>query len=175
MPTRTPLQPNANLPTPPQKTLKLRRLLPALMLLLLLWGLLSKGQGWYFGVPLVLLAVWAGYHARLDPGSLQLRYLPSLIGFLLLELGRGGWDVARRAWHPHLPLAPVWVSYDLSSRDPRMQLLLSALVGLLPGSLAYPSGHFGLQVHTLDQQQDWRRTVERLEWHLARLLGDPPR
>lgn len=139
---------------------------------LALWALLTQAQGWAFGVPLAAIATFVGYRLRLRCGSLRLRVLPAFAGFFLRELFSGGWDVAWRALHPRLPIAPDWQTFALSSRDPRVCLLLSAMVGLLPGTLS--SHHTGqrLHVHALDQHQDWQRTVARLEELLSRLLGE---
>lgn len=137
-----------------------------------LWALLSHAEGWTFGVPLAAIATFVGYRLELRSGSLRLREVPAFLGFFLRELFSGGWDVARRALHPHLPVAPAWKTFVLTSRDPRVCLLLSAMVGLLPGTLS--SHHEGqtLHVHALDQHQNWERTVAQLELRLSRLLGD---
>lgn len=140
---------------------------------LALWALLSSNQGWEFGVPLALLAAWAGWRANLHVEPVYLRYLPPFVGFFFIELCLGGWDVARRAWHPQLPIEPEWVCYEMNTTEPRAQLLLSAMVGLFPGTLAsHIEGHT-LHLHALDHRQDWRTTVARLEKHLDRLLKGP--
>lgn len=141
---------------------------------LALWALLSNNSGWAFGVPLALLAAWASQRVRLQVGPLQVQYLPAFLGFFLTALVIGGWDVARRAWHPQLPIAPRWLRYDMSSQEPRVHLLLSAMVGLLPGTFASHFQQQTLFIHALDHRQDWRSTVHRLEHHLERLLKEPP-
>tara|TARA_R110002051_G_scaffold90269_3_gene158972 strand:+ start:36845 stop:37258 length:414 start_codon:yes stop_codon:yes gene_type:complete len=135
--------------------------------------LLSSNEGWLLGLPLALLAAWAGVRASLHVGPVQLRYLPAFLGFFIAELFIGGWDVARRAWHPRLPIKPQWVRYQMSCTEPRVQLLLSAMVGLLPGTLASHFEGQTLHLHALDHQQNWRNTVGRLERHLGRLLQGP--
>lgn len=139
---------------------------------LALWAVLSDAEAWTFGVPVAAIASMAGYRLRLRCGALRLQVLPVFLGFFLRELFSGGWDVARRALLPRLPIAPGWQTFTLATCDPRARLLLSAMVGLLPGTLS--SHHDGrvLHVHALDQHQDWRRTVARLETLLSRLLGE---
>ncbi|MFO7705720.1 MAG: Na+/H+ antiporter subunit E [Halopseudomonas sp.] len=139
---------------------------------LALWALLSNNGGWAFGVPLALLAVWASQQVRLQVGPVHLHYLPAFLGFFLTELALGGWDVARRAWHPQLPIAPRWLRYAMTSEEPRVQLLLSAMVGLLPGTFASHFQGQTLFIHALDHRQDWGSTVQRLEHHLERLLKE---
>ncbi len=142
---------------------------------LALWALLSSNQGWAFGLPLALLATLASLRLRLHTGPIHLRYLPGFLGFFILELFIGGWDVARRAWHPRLPIKPQWVRYEVSSADPRVQLLLSAMVGLLPGTLASHVDGQTLHLHALDHRQNWSDTVAHLEQHLDQLLEGPSR
>lgn len=146
-----------------------------LCLWLALWALLSSNQGWEFGLPLAVLATLASLRLQLHAGPMHLRYLPGFLGFFILELFIGGWDVARRAWHPRLPIKPQWVRYEMSSADPRVQLLLSAMVGLLPGTLVSHLEGQTLHLHALDHQQSWSDTVARLEQHLDQLLKGPSR
>lgn len=147
-------------------------ILLAFCLWLGLWALLSGAEGWVFGVPLAALATFAGYRLGLRCGTLRISVLPAFLAFFLRELFSGGWDVACRALHPRLPVAPGWQTFNLTCRDPRVRLLLSALVGLLPGTLSSHHQDQILHIHALDQQQDWRTTVGRLETLLAKLLGD---
>ncbi len=139
-----------------------------------LWLLLTGGTGWLFGLVLApgaaALAVWL--EAR--PPRLRLRHLPAFVVFFLWELLAGGWDVARRALHPRLPLNPAWVQYPLQQHNPQVTLLLSALVGLLPGTFASRVAGDHLVVHTLDRNLNWQGTVARLERHLLALLGGEP-
>lgn len=138
-----------------------------------LWSMLSQNSGWVFGIPVAAMATLAGYRLGLRSGPLRPQALPSFLGFFLGELFSGGVDVARRALHVRLPIDPAWQIFTLTSRDPRVCLMLSALVGLLPGTLASHHEDGELYVHTLDQQQDWQSTIARLESLLSRLLGEP--
>lgn len=140
---------------------------------LVLWALLSNNSGWAFGVPLALLAVWTSILAKVHVGPVHLQYLLAFLGFFFTELFSGGWDVARRAWHPQLPIAPRWLRYEMTSEQPRVHLLLSAMVGLLPGTFASHYQDQTLFIHALDHRQNWRSTVQRLEHHLERLLKEP--
>lgn len=135
------------------------------------WGLLSGGDGWGFGLLCAMLAAWVSLALGLRPFYLRLRYLPHFLFFFLCEVAAGAWDVARRAMLPRTSLAPALVTYPLRCGHPQVRLLLSAMVGLLPGTWA---SHFDdrlLYLHVLDQHQDWRRQVEKMERQLARLFG----
>lgn len=171
--------PSSNtLTSPARQPWRVRWWLGALLnlsLWLALWALLSSNQGWAFGLPLALLATVASLRLQLHAGPIHLRYLPGFLGFFVLELFIGGWDVARRAWHPRLHIRPQWVRYEMNSADPRVQLLLSAMVGLLPGTLASHFDGRTLHLHALDHKQHWSHTVTRLEQHLDQLLKGPSR
>lgn len=137
---------------------------------LAVWALLSSNQGWAFGVPLAFLAALVATRVDLHAEPIHLQHLPAFLAFFIAELFIGGWDVARRALTPGLPIAPQWVEYQMLSQEPRVQLLLSAMVGLLPGTLAANFQDQTLHLHALDHRQDWHATVARLERKLDRLL-----
>jgi len=52
-----------------------------------------------------------------------------------------------------------------------VRLLLSAMVGLLPGTLASRVDADEMRVHVLDERLPWQATVAELERRLERLLG----
>lgn len=138
----------------------------------LLWALLSAGRGWYLGAPFVLLAALTAALVRLEPWTLRLSALPGFAAFFLHKSLLGAWDVARRTLHPTPDIHPGWDSYQPVSSDPRVCLLLSAIVGLLPGTLAskLDENNNRLRIHLLDTGQNWRPTVQQLERHLCQLL-----
>jgi multicomponent Na+:H+ antiporter subunit E len=156
----------------PGRTTKALNALFSFCAWLVVWAVLSHAEGWAFGVPLAAIATFAGYRLELRIGSLRWQAIPAFLGFFLRELFSGGWDVARRALHPRLPVSPAWKTFALTSRDPRVCLLLSAMVGLLPGTLASHHENQTLHVHALDQHQDWEKTVTELELRLSQLLGE---
>jgi len=136
-----------------------------------LWVLLSGAAGWLFGLICALAATGLSLWLQLPPLGLRLPYLPRFLLFFFYETLLGAWDVAKRAFHPGLPLDPAWVAYSFNSASPRVRLLLSAMVGLMPGTLSTHFDENALYLHVLDQSQDWRTPVARMEAHLARLLG----
>lgn len=140
---------------------------------LMLWSLVTSASGYYIGIPASLAAAALSLHLRLHAVSIRLRYAVAFVGFFAQALIRGGWDVARRALSPSLPIHPAWVSYPMRCHSERVRLVLSALVGLLPGTLSTGYCDHRLTLHILDQDQDWAATVARLEDHLCRLFNDP--
>lgn len=157
----------------PTRTVAVLRIALGFLMWMLLWGMLSQGQGWEFGIPVAAMATLAGHRLGLQSGALQPQALPAFLWFFLRELFSGGVDVTRRALHVNLPIAPAWQIFTLTSRDPRVCMMLSALIGLLPGTLASHHHERVLFVHTLDEHRDWKTAVIQLETLLARLLGDP--
>lgn len=137
----------------------------------LLWWLLTEGQTetWWFGAPLVLLAIGVSYAlARPSPRSLLglLRLLPFFIGHSL----RGGFDVAWRAVHPSLPIAPVLVDYRITLNDEQAEVFLANTASLLPGTLSARLEGGCLQVHVLDGRGDFQAELEALEQRIAALF-----
>lgn len=136
-----------------------------------LWLLLSGASGWVYGLVCALAAAGLSLWLKLPFAGLKLRYLPPFLFFFFHEVVLGAWDVARRALHPGLPLDPAWVTHSFACSNPRVHLLLSAMVGLMPGTFSTHFDEQTLYLHVLDQRHGWRAPVERMEAHLARLLG----
>jgi multicomponent Na+:H+ antiporter subunit E len=135
-----------------------------------LWALLAGG-GWYIGLPAVLLAALLSVHLQQRYWFLRLTRLPAFLWLFGSQLIAGGWDVARRTVTPRLPIEPAWVHYPLQSADPRVRLVLSALVGLLPGTLSTGVQDQHLELHVLDVDLPWQQAVAQLEASLDDLLG----
>ncbi|MCL5043634.1 MAG: Na+/H+ antiporter subunit E [Gammaproteobacteria bacterium] len=137
-----------------------------------LWTLLSGGSGWYLGLPVIAAATLLSCWLQATPWHLRLARVPALLCFFCYELLLGGWDVARRALHPRMPLDPAWVRYELQTPNPQVHLLLSVIVGLMPGSLPSRLNKGVLHLHVLDQRQPWAATVTRMEHLLAAVLPE---
>ena len=135
-----------------------------------IWALFAEGGGWSLGPPSVLLAAGLSSWLRLSPWQPSLAALPVFIVFFLSKMAAGAWDVAARAVQPRVSLQPAWLDYSLSASSPRVRLILSALVGLLPGTLASRVDGNRMRIHVLDERQPWEPTVRELERRLERLL-----
>ncbi len=135
-----------------------------------IWALFGEGGGWSLGIPTILLAAWLSVWLGLRPWHPSLRALPGFLLFFIGKMAAGGWDVAVRAVHPRRPLQPAWLDYPIASPSPQVRLVLSALVGLLPGTLASRVEGDQMRVHVLDQRQPWKPTVSELEQRLEQLL-----
>jgi multicomponent Na+:H+ antiporter subunit E len=96
------------------------------------------------------------------------RFLP----FFLWQSLRGGIDVARRALHPRLPLAPLLLDYPLRLPDGPACTFLANTVSLLPGTLSADLENGCLTVHVLDgSQPDVSAELQSLEALIADLFG----
>lgn len=142
-----------------------------LLLYSLLWYLLSGGQGWELGLASAFLATAAALKLQLQPSRIHYLRLPGFLLFFSQKVIAGAWDVARRTVHPGCPLNPAWVVYELNaSTSVAAGSLCSAMVGLLPGTLASKLDKRQMHLHILDDRQPWQPTVAKLEQQLDQLL-----
>lgn len=136
------------------------------------WALADGAPSWTFGAPVILLALVAGLviapaRARCVSPARLLRFAP----FFLRESLRGGIDVARRALHPRLPLAPALLDYRLRLPPGPARLFLVGVVSLLPGTLSADLGESDLTVHVLDRKLPVLHLLQALERQVAALFG----
>lgn len=159
------------LPTRRPVSARLLRGLAWALITTALWVVLSRNAGWYIGIPAVALATAVALLLDTRPWTIRPWLLPRCGLFFIRASLIGGWDVARRTLSPAAPMTPGWVLYPLRTRDPGVRLALSAIVGLLPGTLSSGIEGEQMHVHLLDRQGDWRPMVERLEYELHALSG----
>lgn len=103
------------------------------------WWILIEGAwgGWPLALLVVGCALWVSVRLvpairwRLHPMGL-IRFIP----FFLTQSLAGGLDVARRAFHPRLPLAPGFIDFPLSLPPGSARLFFVGTVSLLPGTLS---------------------------------------
>lgn len=142
-----------------------------LLVFALLWWILTDGAStsWLVGVPAVVLA---GISSTLLMPPLRVSFIGAVKFALFFgwESLRGGIDVARRALHRRLPLAPGMVDHQL--RTPRIDahVSLANTVSLLPGTLAADLDDRVLHVHALDAGTEVRDSLERSEQQIATLF-----
>jgi multicomponent Na+:H+ antiporter subunit E len=107
------------------------------------------------GAVAALAATWASLHL-LRPGTGRLR--PAALARLVLRFLRqsvvAGFDVARRALDPRLPIDPGFVLYPVRLPPGPGRNLFTALMSLLPGTVPTGSAEGGgLLIHCLDVGQ----------------------
>lgn len=157
-----------------------RKILPTLLwrgaLLLLLWWVLSEGEGdIVFGTVTAMLAVLASLMLVPPggtPGRLQrLMGLARFIPFFISNSLLGGWDVALRALQPRLPLAPCTIDYPLVLPAGWPSVIFLATVSLMPGTLAVRLDERQATIHLLDGSGDPLPSLQRVEQRVADLFG----
>lgn len=140
------------------------------ILLALLWLVLAGGEGWGFGLVFIGLGALAG--ATLAPARYY-RWNPwrllVFLGFFLHQSWLGGWDVARRALSPELPLNPCRVHWPLRLPPGQPRTLMVSVVSLLPGTLSVDLRDDKLLVHSL--AGDPNPGLAALERAVAHLFG----
>lgn len=136
-----------------------------------LWALLSHNQGWSVGWLFIVTAAYCSQKLGAALPSIAWQHLPAFLAFFISKLMIGGVDVALRT----ITTAPTsragWVRYSLTTCDTRIQLLLSALLGLVPGTLAARIDQQSLVIHCLDTDMDWQSDTAALESLLCRLMS----
>ena len=134
------------------------------------WAILTGGQGWAVGVPVILLAsATTPPLQRVSRGSITglFRFLPYFVWNSLL----GGIDVAWRALHPRLPIEPRLLEYEMALDLPAARILMANTVTLLPGTLSADLRGRILVVHVLDGHSSIAERLADLERRVADLFG----
>ena len=120
-------------------------------------------------------ATWVSLRL-LSPDSIPLRVmaLPSLALRFAWKSVVAGWDIARRALDPRLPVRPGFVAYPVGFARGPVRNLFTTLTSLLPGSV--PAGDDGgaLLYHCLDVEQPVAAQLAAEEAVLSRALRGSP-
>jgi multicomponent Na+:H+ antiporter subunit E len=142
------------------------------LLFSLLWWILTDGsvESWWVGVPAVSFAVIASI-ALLPPLPLVWQELLKFTPFFLWRSLLGGADVAWRAFHPGMPIAPELIDYPLRLPPGLPRVILANIVSLLPGTLSASLDGQALKVHVLDSRGDFMTELKALEYRVARMCG----
>lgn len=130
--------------------------------------------------PLALLFVTAATIAsvRLWPErAWRFRFAGVLrfISFFLLQSTLGGWDVARRALQPSMPLNPGFVEHVFKLDLEEARVFFAWTVSLLPGTASARMGDHVLTVHALDRRDDVEAKLRQLEVYVADLFKEKKR
>jgi multicomponent Na+:H+ antiporter subunit E len=155
--------------------LKFKRFVRRLLLLAGLWWLLAgrDALSWLLGGPVVLtLAAWQLNDAGDDQTRFRLWRLVPFVPFFLWRSLAGSCDVAWRALHWRLPIAPAVQTYRFHLPPGSMaRVLFANCINLLPGTLAATWKEDELQVHLLAESPGSAAALRQLEEHVALLLG----
>jgi multicomponent Na+:H+ antiporter subunit E len=126
-------------------------------------GLITAAAATWVSLRLLPAGTW-----RLHPvslGALALRFF--------WQSAAGGWDVARRALDPRLPVRPGFVAYAVRFPPGPARNVFTTLTSLLPGTV--PAGDDGgkLLYHCLDVGQPVAAQLAAEEAIISRALGGP--
>jgi multicomponent Na+:H+ antiporter subunit E len=142
------------------------------LLFSIMWWALTGGvaASWWIGVPAVVLAVVASI-VLLPPVPLVWPEVLKFAPFFLWHSLLGGADVASRAFHPRMPIAPAVIVYPLRLPPGPPQVILANIISLLPGTLSAALDGQVLKVHVLDSRGDLMAELMVLEQRVARMCG----
>jgi len=138
----------------------------------LLWWVLAGGAAWGFGVPVIALAV--GTSMVMQPTRrVHIRPLGLLrfLAFFALRSLSAGFDVARRAFAPGLPIAPAIVEHRLRLPPGPARVFLADTMSLLPGTLSAALAGDRLRLHVIDTGLPHERELRAAEAAVAALFG----
>jgi len=141
----------------------------ALLFSLLWWALTDGTAGsWWIGAPAVAGAVIISV-ILLPPLGLVWREVMGFVPFFLWHSLKGGADVARRAFHPRMPVAPELIEYPLRLPPGLSQVAMINITSLLPGTLSAEIEGQVLKVHVLDSRGDFLDGLNALEQRVGRM------
>ena len=140
----------------------------------LLWMLLMQSvQPADLAVGLLACLGATGVSLRLLPpasGGLHLGRLLLLLPHFLGESMLAGVDVARRAFHPRMPLSPGFVTCPSSFPPGFARNTFATITSLLPGSVAAGEAGGALVYHCIDAASPVAKHLRKEERLLARAL-----
>jgi multicomponent Na+:H+ antiporter subunit E len=144
----------------------------ALLFSIMWWALTDGAAGsWWIGVPAVTCAVIVSV-ALIPPSGIVWREVMGLVPFFLWHSLKGG-DVARRAFHPRMYIAPELIEYPLRLPPGLSPVTMINITSLLTGTLSAEIEGQILKVHALDSRGDFLTRLEMLEQRVGRIWGTP--
>jgi len=138
----------------------------------LLWWMLTAGavDSWLVGAPVVLIATLVSM-TLVPPFTWSLTGIAGFVLFFIWHSLRGGVDVAWRAFHPRVPIAPDLIEYPLRLPPGLPRVFMVNTVSLLPGTLSAELGANCLKVHVLDIRKSVLSELMTVERAVARMFG----
>ena len=142
------------------------------LLFSLVWWVLSEGnaESVWIGVAAVSFAVIVSA-MLLPPVPLIWHELFMFVPFFLWRSLQGGVDVARRAFHPRLPITPELLDYPLRLPPGLPRVMLANIVSLLPGTLSATLNREVLKIHVLDGEAALLASLDTLEERVGKVCG----
>lgn len=153
---------------------RIRILWLRVLLFACLWWILAEGRldGWLLGGVAVIAATWTSV-ALWPPlaHGVRLAVLPGFLAFFFVNSVRGGWQVALMALRGREALHPAFLELPLNLPAGAPQILLTNMLGLMPGSVGVEMADNRLRLHVLHQNLPVVAEARALERHIAALFG----
>lgn len=151
----------------------------AAVLLLLFWGLLSRGElsSLLVGLPFLGLALFTWLRLRSDrPANISwffsFKSLALFLLYFIVESIKGAWDVSRKVLMPTLALKSTFHNYPIHLESIVARRFFMGSISLLPGTLSVDGQGDYICVHILDDQDAAINGIVRLEQKIAALFGE---
>jgi multicomponent Na+:H+ antiporter subunit E len=127
------------------------------------------------GIVAAAAATWTSLRL-LPPGAQRVRLLPlcALLPRFLWQSLLAGWDVARRALDPRLPLHTGLVRYPVGLAPGLHRHTFAAITSLLPGTVPCGVEDGQLVYHCLDTSQPVVAELAAEEQRLAAFINEAP-
>jgi multicomponent Na+:H+ antiporter subunit E len=145
-----------------------------IILFAIIWWILTAGKSasWVVGVPTVIISVFVSIAlTNQSRNSWRILSIMRFVAFFAKASVRGGFDVARRVFHPRLPLNPDLVDYPLTLKKQSARILMANIISLLPGTLSVELQDKQIKVHVLDNNQDVNSELQAVESAVGALLS----
>ena len=152
-----------------------------------LWWLLSKGDvsSWVIGIIVVPFSAWLSIvlfkdtrlgrnrpaHLVNPMQSIRVLRLFHFLPFFLLQSILGGWQTAKLAIRPSMPINPGFFRYDIRLQGSSARLFFMYLVSLLPGTVSAKLEEDELLIHALEISPQNSNDIKRCEQQVARLFS----
>lgn len=126
-----------------------------------------------FGLVSVALIIYLQVRMdKVDQEPAKVRFasrLPAFVLWLIRSVILSNIDVAKRIWHPDLPISPQWKKLPVKDLDPRGKTLYANCITLTPGTLTTDIGEDHFMVHSLShdsftelEQGEMERQIRQL-------------
>ncbi|MDP2153767.1 MAG: Na+/H+ antiporter subunit E [Methylotenera sp.] len=140
----------------------------------MLWWVLAEGRidGWWLGAVAVVTATCVSV-ILMPPAVHRLRWgqIPSFVLFFLRNSVRGGFQVAMMALRGRAALQPGVLELQLNLPAGGPRVLMTNVIGLMPGTLSVELAEDRLRVHVLDERLPIEAEAGELEARISALFG----
>lgn len=140
-----------------------------------LWWVLAEGRPDAWGLGLVAAVAGCVLSFRLLPPrreGISFAGLLAFAAFFLWHSAKGGLQVAAMALRPRPDLVPTLLELPLSLAPGAPRVLMTAAIGLMPGTLGVCLEGDRLRLHVLDERLPAAAEAEALQSRIARIFAE---